>query len=162
MAEAWPDDSRGYGPGIAEGMAEGMADACPKVWPDDGSPISDLQVRTKKQDLVGVVPQKSTTTPPPPPLVMSPLRYAKALQHHAFIGARLKVPHKLHDDFRRLLGGADTDGRLVSWYHAVDAEIEISGESIVPDVFKWLEARFRHWASSTADDAAIRAWVEGA
>lgn len=120
---------------------------------------SPSPVRTKKQDLVGVVPQKATTTTAPP-LVMSPLQHAKALQTHVFVGARLKVPNKLHDDFRRLLGGTDPDQRLLPWYHAIDAEIERSGEPIVPDVFKWLEARFRVWASSTANDAAMRAWVE--
>jgi len=115
--------------------------------------------RTKKEIGVGVVPQTATATTTTP-LVMNSLQHAKAMQTHVFVGTRLKVPNKLHDDFRRLLGGYMPDQRLLPWYHDVDAEIEMSGEPIVPDVFKWLEARFRVWASSTATDAAMRAWVE--
>jgi len=148
IANRWPDDGDPNG--------QTMANASP----DDGSPISDLRVRTKKQDLVGVVPQKATTTTAPP-LIMSPLQYAKALQNHAFVGARLKVPNKLHDDFRRLLGGTDPDARLLPWYHDIDVEIERSGEPIAPDVFKWLDARFRLWIVGTSRATVLQQFVEG-
>jgi hypothetical protein len=89
-------------------------------------------------------------SPSSAPLVMSPLEFAKAQERCAYVGARLQVPRKLHGDFRRALGGTDPDARLQTWYAEVDEEIERTGESIVPDVFKWLEQRFKPWATDRA------------
>lgn len=99
-----------------------------------------------------------TPTPTPQPrsaaagLVMSPLEFAKAQERCSFIGARLQVPKKLHGDFRRDLGGRDTEIRLFAWYGAVDEEIERTGEPIVPDIWKWLTARFRVWAGGMVEN----------
>lgn len=73
-------------------------------------------------------------------------------QFNAYVGTRLRIPHKLHGDFRAALGGLDADTRLRAWYATVDAEIERTGEPIRPDVWKWAEARFRAWLSQTVVD----------
>jgi hypothetical protein len=92
----------------------------------------------------------AAATPPRSAQVLSPLDYAKLQRHNAYVGARLRVPHKLHGDFVAALGGMEPDAALRGWYATVDAEIEASGEAIVPDVWKWLDARFRPWAASVA------------
>ena len=94
-------------------------------------------------------------------LLLSPKDYARLHEHNAYVGARLRVPRKLHSDFSAALGGLDTDGRLRGWYAIVDAEIEASGEAIVPDVWKWLTARFKVWASQSTAEAAMAKWVAG-
>jgi len=97
-------------------------------------------------------------------VVMSPAEYAKLQRFNAYVGARLRVPHKLHGDFVAALGGDEPDTKLRAWYAEVDAEVEISREAIVPDVWKWLDARFKAWAVSTAVDpewAKIEAWAKG-
>jgi hypothetical protein len=87
-------------------------------------------------------------TPHAPGLIRSPLEVARAQQRCAFVGARLEVPKKLHADLVRDTGGMDADGRLRAWYAALDAEIETTGEPIVPDIWKWLTRRWRAWALS--------------
>jgi hypothetical protein len=94
-------------------------------------------------------------------LMLSPKDYARLLQHNAYVGARLRVPTKLHGDFLAALGGLDPDGRLRGWYANVDAEIEASGEAIVPDVWKWLDRRFRLWAQEQAGDAEMAKFLAG-
>ena len=78
---------------------------------------------------------------------------------NAYVGARLRVPHKLHGDFCAALGGENPDAALRAWYAEVDAEIEASREAIVPDVWKWLEARFRRWASQHAVSAEMARFI---
>lgn len=95
-----------------------------------------------------------------PALIRSPLEREKALRFNAFVGARLEVPHKLHADFARVLGGDDPDTALRAWYAEVDAELESTREAIVPDVWKWLEARFKPWATNRGQEALIAAWVQ--
>jgi len=90
-------------------------------------------------------------------LIVSALDLEKLQRHNAYIGARLRVPHKLHGDFVAALGGDDPHATLRSWYAEVDAEIELSREAIVPDVWKWLDARFKAWATGAADAAE---WAE--
>jgi uncharacterized protein YdaU (DUF1376 family) len=105
-----------------------------------------------------------TASPPSAPLVMSPLAYQKALENNAFVGSRLKIPKKLHDDFRRSLGGSEPDARLQAWYAEVDEEIERTGEPIIPDIWKWMEARFKSWAINQAGDsekAKFMEWAHG-
>lgn len=99
-----------------------------------------------------VPPDPTTSTPQPVqspsrpvPLVMSPTRYAKLQESHAFVGSRLRVPHVLHDELRTKLGGVDPDQRLRAWYLELDAEAEQSGVAI-PDVFEWLRPLFKEWA----------------
>lgn len=101
------------------------------------------------------IPQTSRRFAAPPPLVRSPIDLAKAMARCAYVGARLEVPHKLHADFRRALGGSNADARLEAWYATVDEEIERSGESILPDVFPWLHKRFKEWASAQQADADL-------
>jgi len=99
---------------------------------------TDLQTETQRQTSA-------------PPLILSPLAYERRKAQCAFVGARLEVPHGLHGQLRKNLGGADPDAVLQTWYAELDAEIETSGEAIIPNVFKWLEARFAAWASSEHD-----------
>lgn len=99
-------------------------------------------------------------------LIRSSLEREKALKFNAFVGVRLDVPHKLHGDFVRQLGGDEPDTKLRTWYAEVDTEIEISREAITPDVWKWLDARFKAWAPSVVVDpewVKLEAWAkEGA
>lgn len=91
--------------------------------------------------------------------VMSPIEFEKLQRFNAYVGARLRIPRKLHSDFIAALGGQDTDARLRAWYADLDAEIEASGEAILPDVWKWTEARFKDWATTTAEDAEFQAML---
>lgn len=92
-------------------------------------------------------------------VVVSPLEFVKLQRHNAYVGTRLRVPHKLHGDFVAALGGDSPDTVLRAWYAEVDAEIEASREAIVPDVWKWLEARFKPWASNHAVSAEMARFV---
>ncbi len=87
------------------------------------------------------------------PLIMSPLAYEKRKQQCAFVGSRLEVPHGLHSELRKMLGGSDAESELQSWYLEIDGEIEQSGEPI-PDVFPWLKARFKVKAKRAAADTS--------
>ena len=80
-----------------------------------------------------------------PPLIKSPVYIEDRLQHCRFVGSRLEVPHGLHAELCKLLGGANADPELDAWYAAVDAEIEASGEAIIPNEYKWLKARYATW-----------------
>jgi hypothetical protein len=95
-------------------------------------------------------------------VISSSLDFEKLKRHNAYIGARLRVPHKLHGDFVAALGGDNPDGKLRGWYADVDAEIEVSREAIVPDVWKWLERRFKGWATTASEADAMAKWVAGA
>lgn len=77
-------------------------------------------------------------------LIRSPLDIHRARERCAYVGARLEVPHGLHADLMRGTG-ADAHTRLMAWYAELDAEIEASGEAIVPDVFKWLRGKWQTW-----------------
>jgi hypothetical protein len=104
--------------------------------------------------------RKSSTAAP---LIMSPLAFAKRSNQCAFVGSRLEVPHSLHVELRKQLGGADSDSALMAWYLGLNAEIEESGEAIAPDVFRWLKARYAVWqkgAAREASDAALMARLE--
>lgn len=95
------------------------------------------------------------------PLIMSPAFYEKRKAQCAFVGSRLEVPHGLHSDLRKMLGGANSDQELMDWYLDLNAEIETSEEAIKPDVFKWLKARYAKWQVATSNDsesARIDAW----
>lgn len=59
----------------------------------------------------------------------------------------------------RALGGTNPDAALRAWYAGIDAEIELSGEAIIPDIWKWLEARFKPWATNATSDAAMAQWA---
>lgn len=94
------------------------------------------------------------------PLITSPAEYERKKVHCSFVGSRLEVPHVLHAELRKNLGGVDPDSALQSWYLAVDEEIEASLEPITPDVFKWLKARFTKWVAASAravSDAGLTA-----
>lgn len=94
--------------------------------------------------------------------VVSPIEFEKLQRFNAYVGARLRVPHKLHGDFVAALGGDEPDAVLRRWYAEIDAELEQTREGIVPDVWKWLEARFKPWAVERSTSAAMDAWVKGA
>lgn len=89
------------------------------------------------------------------------MAYERRKQQCAFVGSRLEVPHGLHADLRKMLGGDDPDAALESWYLALNDEIDQSGEAIAPDVFRWLKARYQGWvavASKNSVGAQIDAW----
>lgn len=87
-------------------------------------------------------------------LIMSPANYDRRKQQCAFVGSRLEVPHGLHSELRKMLGGADPEAALQAWYLALNDEIDESGEVIAPDVFRWLKARFSAWVAGSAKAAA--------
>ena len=93
---------------------------------------------------------------------MSPIEFEKLQRFNAYVGARLRVPPKLPGDFVAALGGDEPDAVLRRWYAEIDAELEQTREGIVPDVWKWLEARFKPWAVERSTSAAMDAWVKGA
>jgi uncharacterized protein YdaU (DUF1376 family) len=110
------------------------------------------------------VPLKQSTTTSTPsgpasasaaPLVMSPARYEKLQQSHAFVGARLKVPNVLHEELRDKLGGQNANGRLLDWYSKLNAAAEENGTPI-PDVFEWLRPQFVEWARRGDGDPYLR------
>ena len=110
----------------------------PEWQPEGNSSISYLQSSSSKEQQ----PRNGA------PLIMNPLAYERRKQQCAFVGARLEVPHALHVDMRKLLGGANAETDLLAWYGDLDGEIEASGEPITPDVFKWLKARFARWKAA--------------
>lgn len=121
------------------------------------SPIPSPPIPERKET------EKNAPPPAPSPLVMSPIDYQKALEYNAFVGSRLLVPKKLHGDFRRDLGGENPEAALMAWYDQVNEEIELSREAILPDVWKWLTARFKTWAGGLAErDLAERYRPKGA
>lgn len=96
----------------------------------------------------------SVDSSPSSPLVMSPLRFDKLRQSHAFIGSRLRVPNVLHDELRTKLGGDNPTMRLLDWYYDLNAEVEQSGEPIL-DVFVWLRPKFLEWAGEAVADLEL-------
>ena len=87
---------------------------------------------------------------------VSPLDYEKLVKNHAYVGARLRVPKKIHGDFVALLGGDEPEADLRGWYAELDTELERTKEVIAPDIWKWLEARFKAWVAgrkALADEA---------
>jgi uncharacterized protein YdaU (DUF1376 family) len=113
----------------------------PRLQPDGNSSSSSSSSSSLKD--------KSSSRPAA--LVMSPLAYERRKQQCAFVGSRLEVPHLLHGELRKMLGGLNAEADLLAWYHDLDAEIEASGEAIVPDVFRWLKARFSTWAEAASE-----------
>lgn len=105
-------------------------------------------------DLSTTTSSPSVDSSPSSPLVMSPLRFDKLRQSHAFIGSRLRVPNVLHDELRTKLGGDNPTVRLLDWYYVLNAEVEQSGEPIL-DVFVWLRPKFIEWAEEAAYQAAL-------
>jgi hypothetical protein len=104
------------------------------------------------------IPSHPSTTPTAsrassPSLVMGPLQYAKLLEKHAYVGARLRIPNVLHDECRTKLGGENPEARLQAWYGSLDEALERSGEPI-PDVFQWLRPKFLEFAQAAVGDAA--------
>lgn len=94
-------------------------------------------------------------------LIMSPAEYAKRLEFCAFVGSRLEVPKALHRELVNLLGGPNAEGDLSQWYEDLNTEIDVSGESIAPNVYKWLKVRYQTWQTATAKNstsAQIDAW----
>ena len=85
-------------------------------------------------------------------LLTSPAAYDKLRKSFAFVGARLRVPHVLHDECRTKLGGETPDVALRAWYSVLDEAVELTGEPI-PDVFVWLRPKFVAWAEVARLDA---------
>lgn len=94
------------------------------------------------------------------PIIMSQKELLRKQKHCAYVGARLKVPKDLHVDLRDDLGGPNADRDLLAWYAELDEEIERTGESILPDVFKWLRGKFTQWATHAGDEAELDAMVK--
>lgn len=84
--------------------------------------------------------------------------YERLKQSHAHVGARLRVPYVLHDEFMAKLGGEDPHSVLKAWYAELDEALELSREPIV-DVFVFLRPKFTAWAQSRHADDALAKWV---
>jgi hypothetical protein len=115
------------------------------------TPSPPLPSHPKKTDEV------TTAAPRPPSLIMSSLAREQALRFNAFVGSRLQVPNKLHGDFRRELGGVNPEIELGKFYAALDEEIERTGETIAPDIWKWLTARFNAFKADRSFSAELEA-----
>lgn len=78
-----------------------------------------------------------------------------------WVGDRLHVPSTWHDRHIGMLGGADAQVRLLTWYEQEDALL-VRTQTPVRDWFKWLDARYAVWVPDTAaaqaagDDAVQR------
>lgn len=84
--------------------------------------------------------------------------YERLRRTHAYVGARLRVPNVLHDEFVAKLGGEDPHSALLAWYAGLDEALELSREPI-PDVFVFLRPKFTAWAQSRHTDDALAKWV---
>lgn len=93
-------------------------------------------------------------------LIVSHKELARRQEFCAFVGSRLEVPKSLHADLIRLLGGTNPDGDLQQWYLELNAEIEASGESIEPSVYKWLKARYQRWRTVNGTDQSFNAQID--
>lgn len=91
---------------------------------------------------------------------MSPAQFAKARQSHAYVGERLSVPHVLHDELRRKLGGDDPEAALRAWYAGLDAELLATKEP-VPDVFAFVRPKFADWAQGQANEREMARFLAG-
>jgi uncharacterized protein YdaU (DUF1376 family) len=124
-----------------------------------GSTATSTDVTNVKPAFASASASAIPSTPPknggvrPTPLTMSPLRFAKLQETHAFVGSRLRVPNVLHDECRNGLGGENPEARLQAWYAELDAELERSQEPI-PDVFAWLRPKFKTWAMQAGNEAS--------
>jgi uncharacterized protein YdaU (DUF1376 family) len=96
----------------------------------------------------------ATRSSPSSGLLMSPTRFEKLQQSHAFVGARLRIPNVLHAECCDKLGGVNPTMRLLGWYQDLNIEVEASGEPIL-DIFEWLRPRFKTWAAEAAADAEL-------
>ena len=124
--------------------------------------VQDASLRVPHAPSLPSIPFHSLPSRRSAPLIVSPAEYARRLEFCAFVGSRLQVPKSLHGEMRGLLGGANAEPELMAWYADLDEEIELSGESIAPDVFKWLKARYAKWKQATGDNinAEIDAWAK--
>lgn len=145
----------------SENGARGGRPKKPSGNPAETQPLTQTVTQTEAKKSLLSLPSSSKEeskeqTPPPRRgggLLVSPLQFAKMQEKFAHVGARLRVPHVLHDELRTKLGGENPDARLSAWYGEIDAEIERSGEA-VPDVFTWLRPRFVAFASKDSAAAA--------
>lgn len=95
-------------------------------------------------------------------LIVGPGEFDRLRKSHAFVGARLRVPHVLHREFVTKLGGESPETTLAAWYADLDAELE-STKAPVLDVFDYLRPKFVVWAARASFDAEMAKWVkEGA
>ncbi len=135
------------GNAVTDASSDPPCNATPKPTPQ---PLPQPKETSSKND--DVVPSAGRGFP----LAMSPLRYEKLKQSFRHVGARLRVPHVLHDELVTKLGGDDPDAALVGWYGELDTEIERT-KAPIPDVFMWLRPKFVEWSEKSAEDAA---WAE--
>jgi len=133
------------------GVPNGQPEGNPKPESNSLSLSSSLSSdRTQPSDLTTSTPSGRSSSP----LTLSPLRFAKLQETHAFVGSRLRVPHVLHDELRTKLGGQEPHQRLMDWYGSVNVEADEQGLPII-DVFKFLRPRFEIWASLATADAEL-------
>ena len=101
----------------------------------------------------GIETGSSTTKHRSVGVIVGPAEYVRLQEVNAFVGAKLRVPHKLH---RELLGksGANADVELQAWYGQLDAQLEESGKG-TGDIFEWLRPRHQSFAK-------LKGWIEDA
>lgn len=98
-------------------------------------------------------PDHSTTKHRGGGLIVGPGEYARLLESHAFVGAKLRVPKVLHAELIAK-SGANADAELRAWYDQLDEELEQSGKA-TGDVFTWLRPRHQTFAVS-------KGWIDAA
>lgn len=133
----------------------------PPVVPPDDQQKTATRSRSREQNSENRTPPKNGGEVRGGGAIRSPLEYEKALKFNVFVGARLDVPLKIHGDFVRQAGPTSAP-ELLAWYSALDAEIEVSGEMITPDVWKWLESRFKPWLIERVNAEETRKFMEQA
>lgn len=86
-------------------------------------------------------------------VIVSPAEYARLQELNAFVGSKLRVPHKLH---RELIGksGANAEVELQAWYLQLNDQLDADGKG-TGDVFEWLRPRHQVFAK-------LKGWIEAA
>lgn len=87
-------------------------------------------------------------------VIVGPAEYARAQEIYAFVGSRLKVPHKLHAELLDKSGGPHRERDLKAWYLDLNDSLEENDKG-PGDVFEFLRPRHQSFAK-------LRGWVEDA
>lgn len=120
---------------------------------DGNAPVTLPETENREQRTEA---ENRTTTPSSsrgPALIMTQKERERLLETHAFVGSKLRIPHKLHSELV-VKSGANAERDLQSWYLNLNDKLEESGKG-TGDVFEWL--RPRHQAH-----AIFKGWIEPA
>lgn len=82
--------------------------------------------------------------------IINGAEYERLRQFNAYVGQRLRVPNKLHEELLGKSGNRDLE--LRQWYASLDEELEATDKG-TGDVFEWLRPRHQAFAIQ-------RGWVD--